>query len=39
MLEVAIERNVRGIWKFSGAARVGDALAAEAKLMCTVRAL
>lgn len=39
MLEVTIERNVRGIWKFSGAARVGDALAAEAKLMCTVRAL
>ncbi len=39
VLEVSIERNVRGIWKFAGEARVGDALAAEAKLMCTVRAL
>ena len=39
VLEVNIERNVRGIWKFAGEARVGDALAAEAKLMCTVRAL
>jgi 3-hydroxyacyl-[acyl-carrier-protein] dehydratase len=39
LLEVSIERTVRGIWKFSGQARVGDALAAEAKLMCTVRGL
>jgi 3-hydroxyacyl-[acyl-carrier-protein] dehydratase len=39
MLHVSIERNVRGIWKFSGEARVGDAIAAEAKLMCTVRSL
>ena len=38
-LEVVIERNVRGMWKFGAQARVGDALAAEAKLMCTVRAL
>ena len=38
-LHVAIERNVRGIWKFKGVARVGDAVAAEAKLMCTVRSL
>ena len=38
-LEVVIERNVRGMWKFGAQARVGDALAAEEKLMCTVRAL
>jgi len=28
---------VRGIWKFNAKARVGDAVAAEAKLMCTLR--
>ena len=39
MLEVTVERLVRGIWKFQGYARVGDALAAEARLMCTVRDL
>jgi 3-hydroxyacyl-[acyl-carrier-protein] dehydratase len=39
MLEVTIERKVRGIWKFAGKARVGDALAAEARLMCTLRAI
>jgi len=38
-LDVVIERNVRGMWKFGAQARVGDALAAEAKLMCTVRSL
>jgi 3-hydroxyacyl-[acyl-carrier-protein] dehydratase len=39
ILEVAIERNVRGMWKFGASARVGDAIAAQAKLMCTVRAI
>ena len=39
VLEVVLERKVRGIWKFDAKARVGDALAAEAKIMCTVRAL
>ena len=39
VLEVLLERSVRGIWKFDAKARVGDALAAEAKIMCTVRAL
>jgi 3-hydroxyacyl-[acyl-carrier-protein] dehydratase len=39
VLEVALVRNVRGIWKFDAKARVGEALAAEAKIMCTVRAL
>jgi len=38
-LDVVIERNVRGMWKFGAQARVGDSLAAEAKLMCTVRSL
>ena len=37
MLEVLLERSVRGIWKFNAKARVGDAVAAEAKLMCTLR--
>jgi len=39
MLEVLLERSVRGIWKFDAKARVGEALAAEAKIMCTIRAL
>lgn len=38
-LEATLERNVRGIWKFVTQAKVGDVLAAEAKLMCTVRTL
>ena len=39
VLEVLLERSVRGIWKFDAKARVGEALAAEAKIMCTIRAL
>ena len=39
LLESTIERNVRGIWKFATRAKVADAVAAEANLMCTVRAL
>ena len=39
LLDVSIERTVRGIWKFSGQARVGESIAAEAKLMCTIRTL
>jgi 3-hydroxyacyl-[acyl-carrier-protein] dehydratase len=39
LLEVLLERNLRGIWKFAAQARVGENLAAEAKIMCTVRAL
>lgn len=38
-LESRIERNARGIWKFATQAKVDDAVAAEARLMCTVRAL
>jgi 3-hydroxyacyl-[acyl-carrier-protein] dehydratase len=39
LLEVSVERITRGLWKFAGQARVGDALAAEAKLLCTLRAI
>ena len=38
-LEVALERHVRGIWKFTAQAMVEDALVAEAGIMCTVRML
>lgn len=38
-LQVTLTRHVRGIWKFAAEARVGDAVAAEAELMCTVRDL
>ena len=39
VLEVVLERKVRGIWKFNAKARVGEALAAEARIMCTIRAV
>ncbi len=39
LLEVRIQRVLRGIWKFRGEARVGENLAAEGVLMCTVRSL
>ncbi|MFM9971053.1 MAG: 3-hydroxyacyl-ACP dehydratase FabZ [Burkholderiales bacterium] len=39
LIEVSVERYVRGVWKFAAQARVGEFLAAEAKLMCTVRQL
>lgn len=38
-LHVTLTRHVRGIWKFGAEARVGEAVAAEAELMCTVRDL
>ena len=38
-LEVAIARHVRGIWKFTGQAWVGETLAAESEIMCTVRSI
>ncbi len=37
MLEVSILGSKRGVWKFGCAARVGDALVAEADILCTVR--
>ncbi len=39
LLEVALERETRGLWKFAVQARVGDALAAEAKILCTLRSI
>lgn len=38
-ITVELTRHVRGIWKFAAVARVDDAVAAEAELMCTVRDL
>ena len=38
-LEVRLERQIRGIWKFAAEAWVGENLAAEAKIMCTVRTI
>ena len=37
LVEVAILGSKRGIWKFGCAARVGEALVAEADILCTVR--
>ena len=36
-LDVSLNRQVRGIWKFDARALVDTALVAEAQLMCTVR--
>lgn len=38
-LHVRIEREVRGLWKFSAEARVAGQRAAEAELLCTLRPL
>lgn len=37
LLEVAIDRKTQGLWRFTGQARVGDTLAAEATILCTLR--
>ena len=37
LLEVTFLRSAQGLWKFGGQARVGDAVAAEAKILCTLR--
>jgi len=36
-LEASLVRRARNIWIFDSTARVGDAVATEAELMCTVR--
>ena len=36
-IEVLVLGTKRGVWKFGCAARVGDALAAQAHILCTVR--
>jgi 3-hydroxyacyl-[acyl-carrier-protein] dehydratase len=38
-LHVSIVRQARGLWKFSGEAKVEGNLAAEAELLCTLRQL
>ncbi len=38
-LQVEITRHVRGIWKFAAQAWVGETLAAESEIMCTVRSI
>lgn len=37
ILEASIDRVRAGIWKFKGISRVGDEVACEAELMCTMR--
>jgi 3-hydroxyacyl-[acyl-carrier-protein] dehydratase len=36
-LDVTLERSKAGIFKFKGVTRVGDDVACEAELMCTMR--
>ena len=36
-LDVSLTRQIRGLWKFHGKARVDDTVAAEADLLCTIR--
>ena len=37
ILEITIDRVRGGVWKINGVARVGDEVACEAQLMCTMR--
>jgi 3-hydroxyacyl-[acyl-carrier-protein] dehydratase len=37
MLEARIERHLKGVWRFAAEARVGERLAAAAKMMCALR--
>ena len=37
ILKVAIERQIRGLWKYSARAEVDNQLVTEAELMCTAR--
>lgn len=37
VMDVSLERMKAGIFKFKGAARVGEEVACEAELMCTMR--
>lgn len=39
IMDVEILRQSRGIWKFQAKASVGDQLAVEAELMCTMRSI
>ncbi len=37
VLEARIERHLKGVWKFAAEARVGERVAAVAKMMCALR--
>ncbi len=37
IFEAKLEREIRGIWKYSAVARVGDEIAAQADLMCAIK--
>ncbi len=37
ILKVAIERQIKGLWKYSARAEVDEQLVTEAQLMCTAR--
>ncbi|GAO27366.1 (3R)-hydroxymyristoyl-ACP dehydratase [Alicycliphilus sp. B1] len=37
ILDVSLDRIKGGIYKFKGVARVGDSMACEAEIMCTMR--
>ncbi len=39
VMDVSLERTKAGIYKFKGVARVGQELACEAELMCTMRTI
>ncbi|WP_332814940.1 3-hydroxyacyl-ACP dehydratase FabZ [Ramlibacter sp.] len=39
VMDVTLERAKSGIYKFKGVARVGEEVACEAELMCTMRAV
>ena len=39
IMDVTLERSRAGIYKFKGTARVGDEVACEAELMCTMRSV
>jgi len=39
ILDITIDRVRGGMWKFNGVGRVGEEVAAEAQLMCTMRHL
>ena len=39
VMDVTLERTKAGIFKFKGIARVGEELACEAELMCTMRTI
>jgi 3-hydroxyacyl-[acyl-carrier-protein] dehydratase len=38
-IKAQVVRNLRGIWKFTGQALVGETLVSEAELMCTMKSI